>query len=59
MPRTPARFTQADVNRAAKVAVSLGLRVRVTKAGDIVLEQNQYKTPPQDDQLDTMDGVVM
>ncbi len=39
MPRTPARFTQADLARAARVAVETGLRVRVTTEGDIVLER--------------------
>lgn len=39
MPRTPSRFTQSDLARAARVAVETGLRVRVTREGDIVLER--------------------
>jgi len=51
MPRTPARFTQADLARAARVAVETGLRVRVeTKTGDIVLEREGKK---QADQVDS------
>ena len=50
MSRTPARFTQADLARAARVAVETGLRVRVTKAGDIVLEREGKK---QADQIDS------
>jgi hypothetical protein len=46
MPRTPARFTQAEISRAAKVAVANGLRLRMTKAGDIVLEP--FKTEGQE-----------
>ena len=51
MPRTPARFTQAELARAARVAVETGLRVRVeTKTGDIVLEREGKK---QADQVDS------
>lgn len=38
MSSRPARFTQADLNRAAKVAVAHGMRVRVDGSGDIILE---------------------
>ena len=50
MPRTPARFTKADLARAARVAVETGLRVRVTTQGDIVLEREGKK---QADQVDS------
>lgn len=42
MSRTPARFTEADISRAMKVAAKYdGYRVRVTKAGDILIERGE------------------
>lgn len=53
MSRTPARFTEADINRAMKVAVKHdGYRVRVTKAGDIVLERADKEKPEEPTPLD-------
>ena len=37
MSRRPARFTEADVRRAAKVAKQLGLAVEITPDGTIRL----------------------
>ena len=51
MSRTPARFTEADIRRAAKVAVEHGLRVRVNKAGDILLEREA--APKESPQVDS------
>ena len=52
MPRTPARCTEADINRAAKVAKRQGMRVVIKPDGTIVLE-------PVDEQvrLDDVAGV--
>ena len=55
MPRTPARFTKADLTRAARVAVETGLRVRVEPRGDIVLEpvpEYAREKPPVDERPD-------
>ena len=42
MTRAPARFTEADISRAMKVAAKYdGYRVRVTKAGDILIERGE------------------
>lgn len=38
MPRTPARCTEADINRAAKVAARRNMRVKIRPDGVIVLE---------------------
>lgn len=39
MSRTPARVTQADIARAARVAASMpGWRVRITADADIIVE---------------------
>jgi hypothetical protein len=38
MPRTAARFTQADIARALRAARGLGMRVRLAASGDIVIE---------------------
>jgi|GEM_PF-2404529 len=38
MPRTPARCTEADMNRAAKVAKRHGMVVVITPDGTIRLE---------------------
>lgn len=53
MSRTPARFTEADLNRAAKVAKARGFCVRVTKAGDIILEPHVAQDEPPKPALDT------
>ncbi len=37
MSRRPARFTEADLRRAAKVAIELGMTVSVTPDGTIIL----------------------
>ncbi len=53
MPRTPARFTQADLARAARVAVETGLRVRVEmRSGDILLEREGNEMPRELAQVD-------
>lgn len=41
MPRTMAKFNQADIARALRAAQSVDPRlgVRLTKAGDIVIQQ--------------------
>lgn len=41
MPRTPARFTQADLARAVRAVEQAGegWRIRVTKEGEIVVEK--------------------
>lgn len=54
MPRTPARFTQADLARALRVVEDRqGWRVRVTAAGDILVErdgpENAREKPPIDE----------
>jgi hypothetical protein len=38
MSRTPAKFTLADLNRAAKAAKEVGFCVRLAAGGDIFLE---------------------
>ena len=38
MPRTAARFTQADIARALRAARGFGMRVRLAASGDIVIE---------------------
>lgn len=38
MPRTPARCTEADINRAAKVAVRNNMIVLIKPDGTIILE---------------------
>ena len=38
MPRTPARCTEADINRAAKVAMRHGMAVAILPDGTIRLE---------------------
>ena len=45
MSRRPARFTEADVRRAAKVAKQLGLSVEIAPDGTIRL------TAPREDRL--------
>lgn len=48
MPRTPARFTQADLARAARVARDLGhgWRARVTCDGEIIVEEGAPQAEP-------------
>jgi hypothetical protein len=45
MSRRPARFTEADIRRAAKVAKQLGLAVEIAPDGTIRL------TAPREDRL--------
>lgn len=47
MPRSPARFTQADVTRAVKAAVASGLtvgRIEIDHEGRIIIEAKDGKT---------------
>jgi hypothetical protein len=41
MPRTSAKFTQADLIRAAKAAAAVGYRVRLVSSGELVIEAGQ------------------
>lgn len=59
MSRTPARFTQADLNRAVKVAAAQGMRVRVTRTGDIILEPVAGIDQPERSSLDTSREIHM
>ena len=47
MSRRPARFTEADVRRAAKVAKQLGLAVEITPDGTIRLAPATVTTPAE------------
>jgi len=46
MPRTRARFTQNDLARAARVAKSLGMSVRVLPDGTIELAEKAAEPTP-------------
>ncbi len=47
MSRSPARVTQADIARAARVAASMpGWRVRITADADIIVEQGEPQEQP-------------
>jgi hypothetical protein len=47
MSRRPARFTEADVRRAAKVAMQLGLSVEIAPDGTIRLAPAAVTTPAE------------
>jgi hypothetical protein len=55
MSRRPARFTEADVRRAAKVAKQLGLSVEIATDGTIRLAPaavtNPTTAPPTDREI--------
>jgi hypothetical protein len=46
MSRRPSRFTEADLNRAAKVAKKHGMAVEVTTDGTIRLSTDVKESPP-------------
>lgn len=45
MPRTAATFTQADIARAIRAAKAEGMRVRLTRGGDLIIE-SPLESPP-------------
>lgn len=61
MTNTPATFKQADLRRAIRAArkESQDLRVRVTRAGDIIIEPAQPQAQPPGDALDTLPEIIM
>ncbi len=58
---TPATFKQADLRRAIRAArkESHALRVRVTKAGDIIIEPAEAPEPMPQAGLDASAEIVM
>lgn len=49
MGRLPAKFTQDDIHRAVKAAAGIGWRVRITQAGEILIEPREPEQLPVDE----------
>lgn len=52
MPRTPAKFSLVDLNRAAMAAKKVGYKVRLTTEAEIILEPAGDKAASEDTPVD-------